>query len=297
MAMILRLNALNPAESVIEQEVKRRVWWSLFMNDRWSSARLGLPRQMVDTMRLPDLPMDECTFQNLLLTPEYGSWQPGLWAHMVTLVRLFGPIQDLNQKIADKFIDDRDIDASISQLGRELEQWEDMLPSHVKFNETNLHEHVQRGMGGHFVALHLGHHHYATLLYFHSLDTPTSAFNNSPMDRCKKHASARSDLLRTARKAPRCEAVYMAVGQMTMVSSAVLLHTLLFGSEHELGEARLSLSSNFESLVELRKYWPASLERIVYLYNLREILLTHEADHASIYISEYVFNVSILIDP
>lgn len=262
--MILQLNVEDTSASAVEQEVKRRVWWSLFMNDMWSSARLALPRQIVDTVRHPDLPMDEHVFQHLDPSSSSVVWNPGLWAHMVSLVRLFGPIQDLNQSIAGDSIGDTQVKATSHQLGQELDLWKDMLPSNIKFNDTNLRKHAEKGIGGQFVALHLGHHHYATLLYFHSLDSPTHAKRNQVrVDRCKKHASACSALLQAARETPKCEAVYTTVGQMAMVSSAVLLHTLLFGAENELDKARASLSSNFESLVELRKYWPTSMGRTV----------------------------------
>jgi hypothetical protein len=54
-----------------------------------------------------------------------------------------------------------------------------MLPLDVKMNEENLERHIQEGTGGAFIALHLGYHHYATLLYFRFLEPSVSA--SSPL--------------------------------------------------------------------------------------------------------------------
>jgi hypothetical protein len=43
---------------------------------------------------------------------------------------------------------------------------------------------------------------------------------------------------------------------MTTVSSSVLLHTLLFGTEDELAQSRRCLHAKFEALLELEQYWP-----------------------------------------
>jgi len=45
------------------------------------------------------------------------------------------------------------------------------------------------------------------------------------------------------------------VRHMTAVSSSVLLHTLLFGTDEELTPAREGLVVNFKALVVLQKYW------------------------------------------
>ncbi|EXJ78444.1 hypothetical protein A1O1_08844 [Capronia coronata CBS 617.96] len=273
MAYILGINKPDPRDSIVVKETKLRVWSSLFMSDRWCSTRLGLPRQISDFdfegRHAPHLPMDESVFHRLgpdeHAMPE--PWKPGLWAHMITLVRVFGPIQDFNQRLAQDGVMDDELDRSVEQLAQELDLWEQLLPVDIKLTRTNLESHRRNGQGGPFVALHLGFHHYSTLLYFHSLDYPPAtaavAARTSFADRCRAHASACSTLLQTARETEGCEAVYATVGQMTMVSSAVLLHTLLFGNDHELADARSSLTSNFEALIELKKYWPVSIGKTI----------------------------------
>jgi hypothetical protein len=44
---------------------------------------------------------------------------------------------------------------------------------------------------------------------------------------------------------------------MTVVSSAVLLHTLIFGQQDDTADIRAKLESNFEAIFELQRYWPS----------------------------------------
>ncbi|KAM0325946.1 hypothetical protein ACHAQA_007251 [Verticillium albo-atrum] len=273
---------------VITCEVRRRVWWTLFMADRWSSSGLGLPRQIKDFGLTLDLPMDEALFTSL--SPEATSldcpWRPGLWAHMVSLVQLFGPIQDLNRRSALGDIDAEELDRTVGLLSQQLENWEWMLPVDAKMTNSNLELHRAKGTGGAFVALHLGYYHYATLLYFRFLDQQATALpiTHAYLSRCKQHASAYSQLLRRAREGPGCEVIYPTVGHMAAVSSSVLLHTLLFGDETELQEARDELNANFEAIVELGQYWPNTapiIQRLVTFQNfclLSTDYKTHQLD-------------------
>jgi hypothetical protein len=231
------------------------------MADRWYSSGLGLPRQIHGIERSTDLPMDESIFHTLpgdqrtLSTP----WKPGLWAHMITLVDLFGPIQDLNRRIVQEDLEDAEINRYAYDLSQKLDAWENMLPVDTQLNQENLEQHRNRNTGGPFVALHLGFHHYSTLLYFQYLETMgiSTATTKIFAERCKHHASSYSALLKYSREHDGFKAVYPTVGHMAIVSSSVLLHTLLFGDEDQIRSARNSLSANFEALIELEQYWPA----------------------------------------
>jgi hypothetical protein len=261
MAQIMQLPSVEPTDTMVTRELKRRLWWTLFMADRWYSSGLGLPRQIHDATNSTDLPIDESVFHTLpaegfvLETP----WRPGLWAHMITLVDHFGPIQDLNRRIVQGELEDTEINRCVSDLSQRLDAWQDMLPTDIKLNQENLDLHRSKNTGGPFVALHLGFHHYSTLLYFQYLETRRIPTDTTMIlsERCKYHASSYSELLKYSRDHSGFKAVYQTVGHMTIVSSSVLLHTLLFGDEDQIPNARNSLNANFEALIELEKYWPA----------------------------------------
>lgn len=257
MAQILGLDAAPPSSiPVADAEVRRRVWWTLVMADRWSSSGLGLSRQITDLDGPVDLPMDESVFQALSADEMrlHTAWTPGLWAQMILLVRLFGPIQDLNRRSAAGEIGSDELSRTVDSISQQLQHWEDLLPGHFRMNEDNLEVHRARGTGGAFVALHLGFYHYSALLYFQFLERsdPTRY-----VEKCKRYAAAYSNLLRESRLVGDCHALYATVAHMAVVSSSVLLHTLLYGEEHELEMARSLLNSNFEAILELQSYWPS----------------------------------------
>lgn len=262
MARLLRLEVARTTDDAIMREIKRRVWWTLYMIDRWSAAGLGLSRQFYSGSGSPDLPMHELTFHHMTkgeFDLNRSMQEPGLWAHMIKLVKIFGHVQDLHQRLANAELAEDVVESSIGSIVENLEIYKQGLPPSLHLSYNNLCLHARQGIGRTFVALHLGYHHYATLLYFQYLDTQHLESGNRALyaRRCKQHAANFSDLLRMAHEEADCAAVYNIVAHMTVVSSSVLLYTLLFGEEDELPSARQRLESNFELLTELRQYWPS----------------------------------------
>lgn len=267
MAHILRLDVSDPAEEPVLREVKTRVWCTLIMADNWCSHGLGLPRQLTGRRPRAGLPMDERVFQKMCATahaPLSADPSEGLWAYMIKLVDILGPIHDLNRCLVEEVLDQETVNTTVNSLTRRLDACVDALPAHMQMNDETLESFCQDGYGGPFVALHLGYHHYATLLYFQYLDShkPKSASTEVNVEKCKRHASMYSKLLAQSRGKSGCEVVYATVGQMTVVSSSVLLHTLLLGTSDEVADVRQDLTANFAALIELRELWP-SLDRIV----------------------------------
>lgn len=234
------------------------------MIDRWSSAGLAVPQQLSDNDHTHHLPMSELKFWHLKSEDpqsekHYQSGRHGLWGYMVILAKIFGHIQNLHKSLADGALNDMEAEQRTRDLAHELERFINLLPLEVHFSVENLKNHAALGLGRAFVALHLGYHHYATLLYFPYLDhqqreTPNRAMYSS---RCKHHAIQFSDILRLSHEIEECEALYFIVGHMTVVSSAALIHTLLFGQQEELPQTRSRLCDNFAILLKLRTYWPA----------------------------------------
>ncbi|KAL5363460.1 hypothetical protein BJX96DRAFT_178089 [Aspergillus floccosus] len=276
MALILRLPEASFEDDRITREIKLRTYWSLYMIDQWSSAGLDIPRQITDTNHHP-LPMLESTFWSLqpgeqttdsLLLDQ----QPGLWGYMVILVRIFGRIQELHRRLADNRLSDAEAEEYTRQLALEFESFSHDLPPDVRLTSANLDRHAMMGLGATFVALHLGYHHYSTLLYFHYLDATHTQVPNQALfaARCKFHAAAFSDLLSSSNDIPGCEAVYFIVAHMTVISSSALLHTLMFGEPDELPDTRKRLFSNFQVLLKLKQYWPGVNRMITRLFTFQE---------------------------
>jgi hypothetical protein len=260
MAQLLKLANESPTDDGVHREIKRRVWWSLYMIDSWASAGLGLSRQFHTEGLAPRLPMDEVAFFGMAPGSEDDTpaYQPGIWAHMLTLVKIFGHIQDLNKVLVDNDWNEEYIESSVLVLSQQLTEFEHELPPTMVYTLENLSYQIQRGVGRTFVALHLGYHHYATLLYYQYLDQyrPNTPNRRMYIQRCKFHATAFCELIRASEQLSS-EAFHNVLGHMTVVSSSVLLHTLLLGEDEELPMARERLESNFRFLVKLKDFWPS----------------------------------------
>ena len=251
---------MNPQDTPIMRETKSRVWWSLFMADRWCPPGLGLPREISLSDLTVDLPIDELDFQSMPLSNDtvLTEQSEGIWAHKVTLADILTSIQDVNLALARGSVARTVIDEQVDNIATRLLAWHRLLPQRMLLSDENLELHRKSGQGGTFVALHLGYHHYSTLLYFQYLEP-----DREPTDRtteyacrCTVHGLAFSRLLHVARQHDDCHVVYLTVAHMTIVSSSVLLHMLLLGSEAEVVTARTQLTLNFEALEDLNKYWP-----------------------------------------
>ncbi|KAH6652251.1 hypothetical protein BKA67DRAFT_661010 [Truncatella angustata] len=278
MAEIMKLDIVAKSGSIIEVETARRIWSSLYMADYCCSVGHGIPRclERLDSISW-HLPMDEITFR--LLRPDRmalsAAWKPGLWAHMVTLVRLAGPVHDLNRRTATGDTDNARLDKTVEQLGQQLESWLESLPSDVQMTVQNLNAQQQTGLGGLFISLHLGYHHYSTLLYFRFLESQQASIEvyRTYIKKCKYHAASFSSLLHLSRQMKNCGINYPTIGHMTAVASSVLVHTLLFGNMEETEKARRELNNNFEALIELRQHWPAAYAMIHRLMTFQNICL------------------------
>ncbi|KAL8393930.1 hypothetical protein RB595_003625 [Gaeumannomyces hyphopodioides] len=275
-AQIIRLPAPAASDGPIECEVKLRTWWSLYMIDRWSSAGTDIHRQLPDDSIYP-LPMEELQFYALSRTgPGHATSEcplsrrppaadpvsysrPGLWGRMVQLAEIFGAVGDLHKRYVEGIVDNDQLEDTTQQLSVLLDAWATGLPPNLTPTPDNVARHARDDLGSAFVALHLGYHHYATLLYFPYLDLQLERTERQVLfsSRCRDHAAAFSDLLLLSDATQGCGAVHLVVAHMTTVSSAALLHVLLFGSEAELPQTRARLEVNFKRLVRLRRYWPA----------------------------------------
>ncbi len=261
MAQLLQIHKEDPADNEVAREVKRRVWWSLYLIDQWASAALGLPRHFHNFGPVPQLPMDEVAFHQLSIADKsrnvelLKNWKPGIWSQMISLVKIFGLIQDLNHELVNQtHWDENTVEPRVLPLAEQLSNFEYELPSTMVYTLHSLNFHVRRGVGRTFVALHLGYHHYCTLLYYQYMDQRRPPTPNTRMfaQRCKHHATEYCELIHASNQRGGAEALYKIVGHMTVVSSSVLLHTLLLGDDNELPMARHCLKSNYGFLVKLR---------------------------------------------
>lgn len=286
MVQLLQLDTDPHNESAIESEIRKRVWSSCYMMDIWSSAGLGIPKQLDRAFR-PQSLMPESDFQDLEsaqdITVQVGS-SPGLWVHMISLVQIFTGVQDFHKRLLDPLSDETATDQMAADLSVMFDRYLAGLPKDASLTDSNLENHVQRGSGQTLIALHLGYHHYATLLYFPYLERAGLNADRSShfADRCKHHAASLSDIIKLSMERPSCEAQYHIVGHMTTISSSVLLYTLLFGGDAEVDPARARLHVNFAKLMELSRLWPGTDRYVspadVHCQDCQRLIMTRKTD-------------------
>ncbi|KAL5347498.1 hypothetical protein ACLOAV_007810 [Pseudogymnoascus australis] len=263
MAQIAKLSVVNDADDGITRETKLRLWWTCYLVDTWASGGSGLPRQFDILNMAPRLPMDEEIFLSMRPgDPDVPAceWKPGFWGYNVKMATIYSRISDLTKRIVKSTVwDEETIEEAVRESAVELTAFEESLPITMRYSLSNLTLQVERGLGRNFIALHLGFNHYATLLYYQYLDRnrPPTANGAAYAQRCKHHATLFSEILQASRNHGGAEALYNIVGHVTVVSSSVLLHSFLFGDPNEADDIRQRLESNFESLVQLRRYWPS----------------------------------------
>jgi hypothetical protein len=261
MAQLIRLASSDlTGTDLVDMETRKRVWWSLYMADRWCSSGLNLPRQLRDGDIHLDLPIDETQFQNSApgQTSYSAAIRKGLWAHKINLVNTYGRIRDFISDLGRKVLHEAEAVQQVAVLSSELDEWEQSVSAEFRFNEANLQKQRTFGQGATFLDLYLGYHYYMTLLFFCFLGSNTDLGDGvAYSQRCKQHALSYSRLLHRSRTLQDCRAVHPTVGHMTVVSSSVLIHTLSSEDRSDVKDLKDCLLANFEALVELKDLWPS----------------------------------------
>jgi alpha-L-rhamnosidase len=244
------------------------------MMDNWSSAGAKLPKQLVAAPAHPR-PLEEVLFE--ALDPEtvfFHDLEPiddaiqrrhrGLWAQMIPLTEMMSQIVEINERtVQDRLLRSKILE-DVETMGNKLDSWLLRLPRELQITPENLKQYADVGHARTLVALHLGFHHHAQVLYYqflhhHHTDTPAEQIQRAEFaNRCKYHASELSALLWLANSTPGCECLWVVTGHLLVISSSVQLHTLLFGDDDiQIESAKTVLKQNFEMMLNLRRYWPS----------------------------------------
>lgn len=242
-----------------------KVWWTLSKLDVWSSAGVGLPRQMPAIEELP-LPIDEDLFRSwergspILVTENNTDRKSSLYAQMLILTRILMRIIDFHEAIVSGNTPPSDLSAKTTELSTLLDDWHKALPTQLQETAQNMEAHGVKGLGRIFVALHIGYYHCGQLLFYQFLQGDR---HDSLQDfgayatQCRFYASSLCDLLDRSSRTPDCSVLYTMVGHDLVIASTVQVHTLLFSSsESDIRSANKRLTRNFEILSNLKEYWP-----------------------------------------
>jgi alpha-L-rhamnosidase len=243
------------------------------MMDNWSSAGAKLPKQLVADPSFPR-PMEEITFEALDREAIFiNDFEPigdaiqrssrGMWAQMIPLTEMMSQIVDINECTVRDPISQPQGFKNVEAMGNKLDSWLLRLPRELQITPENLKRCSDVGHGRTLVALHLGFHHHAQVLYYQFLPqhsgTPAEKLQRVKYaTRCKEHASELSALLWLANSTSGCECLWAVTGHLLVISSSIHLHTLLFAEDEvQIDNAKTMLKQNFEMMLHLSKYWPS----------------------------------------
>ncbi|KFY85677.1 hypothetical protein V500_08206 [Pseudogymnoascus sp. VKM F-4518 (FW-2643)] len=276
MALILDLASTSDVEDGLTRETARRVWWTCFLVDIWSSGGSSISRQLTMADCRPRMPVDELIFFNLRPKDEDitdTEWRPGIWSHMLAMVEVYKEIQDLiRYLVVITEWDEEFIETTVDRLAVRLQACEESFEPEILFSAENLVINADRGLGSYL-----------------DQNRPPTLNGNAYADRCKLHARKFCEILKLSREHKQAKALHNIIAHITIVSSAVLLHTYVFGDASELSDTMTRLESNMEALVELRVYWP-SVELMVGVVDPLNFidLMAHQIDRLAVFLKNCV---------
>ncbi|RFU36299.1 hypothetical protein B7463_g92, partial [Scytalidium lignicola] len=143
----------------IERELRKRVWWTLYIFEQYHSALFGRPSAIDDEETTSDLPIES------ILDEGYHR-PPGLIAHDVSLAKIVSKIRK-SQADHGRFSSLGGHGFSdchtVHGLLQELDTWYDDLPPFLKFDESN-QRHIYPSHFRQLVTLQLRYQHARLLL-------------------------------------------------------------------------------------------------------------------------------------
>ncbi|KAH6688325.1 hypothetical protein F5X68DRAFT_268366 [Plectosphaerella plurivora] len=297
MATLLDLPTMT-TESVLEQEINRRVWWSLITTETWTSASQSLPRLIRprDTVPLPmdermfialdyETPLAPVEFDQQAVSPS-GDPSQSLVAQMIRLNILLYEIVLYNARIvAERVHLCEPGSPAMPSLDRgntlmhALDDWANNLSPLLQYSDDNVAYWVEEGLGPIFITLHINYNHAGQLLFYQHLHSAQSLDPDSPVadmvrvfaQRCNHHATNLCDLIHHAKQRPETIVLYPLAGHILCLASSVQIHTLLFEiDDDDIAAAKTRLERNFEMISSMNNYWPMnhmSISRLQHFHN------------------------------
>jgi hypothetical protein len=266
----IRLSQI-PADVTVQTEIRRRTWLSVVMSDKWSSADLSVPPMVVEDQSSLFPMTDDFEFlsappNGLAISTNRYSSRHSMWGQMAGTVNLFHRINEILLSLRLNPSSIHSLEREIADVADQLDEWAINLPAKLKYTAENTSCFNNIRLGRIFLGMHVGYHHYRQLLFYPFLDSrqykqPADRISDHLSDKylrlCKENARAVSDIMKVAFEVPGCDLVQFIYGHILVVSSSIHLYTLLFSEgEEDANMARERLISNFQILMQLKRYWP-----------------------------------------
>jgi hypothetical protein len=181
--------------------------------------------------------------------------ESGLWGQTLPLTQIGYQIHDFNNTMAAQPSSHfRGPLGTVAALSAKLDRWESRLPLHHKQTGANVEFWAYHKLGHVLVAMHIGYHYHAILLYYRFLYLAEKHANNLEYrgysDLCKRHAIGISELVWSSHQDYGVVCAWLMVSHLRVIASTVHLHTLLLDKdEAAIKQAKILLARNFETLL------------------------------------------------
>jgi hypothetical protein len=267
-----------------EREIRRRLLWSCFTMDRFTSSGSDRPICFVEECITAPLPIKESMFLMEIAgdterldgssTNPLGLAKPGssirimsrpgsnlgVHAYVVKLVAIWGRLVNYynlggrqRQKVpmwhpSSKF----------QELAQSLKKFQ--LPESMQWNEDNLESHRAQRLGNQFVYMHIIHHHIRLFLYRFAIpgygapvprDIPQAFLAESQMTALE----AANEVSRLIELAMSCNVTSPFAGYAAFYASTVHIQGAFAKNGQLADQARKNLSVNIRYLSQMQQWW------------------------------------------
>ncbi|RPA99720.1 hypothetical protein L873DRAFT_1682915 [Choiromyces venosus 120613-1] len=266
--------------SFVDREIRRRSMWSCFIMDRFTSSGTERPRLIVESeveIQLPvhdrnlELDIPAVTEQLDGTVKDYGeevgdvTGDMGVAAYMVRVVALYGRVvKYLNQGGKDR--DPCEIwepNSQFASLNKEINQFEENLPSRLRYTPENMQAHITEHLVGQFVFVHIALHQVRLFLNKSAVPTPTPEGQNTPLEFGKNAGeialSSATEISRILLDVEQRGVLVVAPFTGYCAFNAIMVHMVRmfsFSNRKEIQEeSRNNMQICLKFLIQLRQYW------------------------------------------
>ncbi|CUS08537.1 unnamed protein product [Tuber aestivum] len=266
--------------SFVDREIRRRSMWSCFILDRFTSSGTERPHLIAESeieVQLPvhdrNLELDIPAVTEQLDGTVKGSREEvgdvtgamGVTAYMVRVVALYGRVvKYLNQ--GGKERDPREIwepNSQFASLNKEISQFENSLPSRLRYTPENMQVHITEHLVGQFVFVHIALHQVRLFLNKSGVPTPTPQGQSSPLEFGKNAGeialSSATEISRIILDAEERGVLVVAPFTGYCAFNASMVHMVRmfsFSNNREIQEeSRNNMQICLRFLMQLRQYW------------------------------------------
>ncbi|KAG0186885.1 hypothetical protein DFQ28_007179 [Apophysomyces sp. BC1034] len=288
-----KFGEMIPIEQWVEYEVRRKLFWDLFLQDKFASAATGRP---------PCLQEEDCDVllaseeESLVSKEQFCSvsingetvvrFELGWPAHIIWETVLLGRVTKFvnrSMKRRNTFTPD-DPDSEFAQLDRQIDDWEKNLPLHMRNTPANLERHRSSlsNDSSRFVLAHVLHNALIVLLHRPALVLAEGPLSEDvrpeirdhillSVDKCMTAADNVTVMLKNINS--RLELLPPFLTYLAYIMATIVVNNSFSPKPEEAQRAQMALAEHFRLLQAMRSYW-AMADKLYFM--IRDLYAMHK---------------------